>query len=85
MPTTVSILLFAQAREAVGRTRLVLPIAPVGASLREILDLLVDEHPRLRSVLPRCRFAVDGAYVGSVATRVAPGTEVAIHPPYSGG
>jgi molybdopterin converting factor small subunit len=82
---TVRITLFATAREAVGRSEILLPIPPRGSSVGGILAGLGRDFPSLALVLPSCRFAKNGQYVRGVSTRLAAGDELAVHPPYSGG
>jgi molybdopterin converting factor small subunit len=81
----VVVRLYAQAREAAGAPRIELPVPPEGTSLERLLEELVRGRAALRSVLRSCRFARNGSYVSSVASRIAPGDEVAVHPPFSGG
>jgi molybdopterin converting factor small subunit len=82
---TISVLLFASAREAVGKRKLSLEVPDDGLPLELVLRRLGDDHPPLRKLLKVCRIARNGTYVDSVASRIAPGDELAVHPPYSGG
>jgi molybdopterin converting factor small subunit len=85
MPGSVRVVFYATAREAVGRSRLERPIANDGVGLDELLAALASEFPRLPKVLSASRLVVNGEYVTAPGTRVRPGDEVAVHPPYSGG
>lgn len=79
------ILLFASAREAVGRPELDWPVPPDGASAEELVGALGREYPRLRPALRACRFVCNGRYLDRLNERVRPGDEFAVHPPYGGG
>jgi len=81
----VRIVLFATAREAVGRGRLDEAIGPSGIELAALLERLGTEYPRLRRVVAVSRFVVNGAYTTSRDVHLKAGDEVAVHPPYSGG
>jgi molybdopterin converting factor small subunit len=56
-----------------------------GATIRAVLSGVASEHPRLTPVLKSSRIARNGRYVRGTGTRVRPGDEIAVHPPYSGG
>lgn len=81
----IRIVLFAQAREAVGRARLERAAPAEGTTAALLLDELVAEFPRLSRVLSRSRLVVNGEYVQGRSARLKAGDELAIHPPYSGG
>jgi molybdopterin converting factor small subunit len=81
----VTVLLFASAREAVGRSRLDWPVPKGGLAAEDLVRRLGDEYPRLRPTLKASRFVRNGQYLEDLATRVRPGDEFAIHPPYGGG
>ena len=85
MPASVRVLLFATAREAVGRSRFDRAIPADGVALRAVLDAIVAEHPKLARVLSGSRLVVNGEVVRGQAVRLQPGDEIGIHPPYSGG
>ncbi len=85
MPSTVHLLFFASAREAVGRSRLDRPIDGGGVGVGELLAELIREFPRLSPVLASSRLVLNGQYLKGDRGRVRPGDELAIHPPYSGG
>jgi molybdopterin synthase sulfur carrier subunit len=78
---TVTVLLWAAAREAAGTARL--QVAP--GPLQALLDGLAQDHPRLTALLPRCRISVDGELVQPSALEVAGGSVVEVLPPYAGG
>jgi len=84
MPT-VTVRLFAQAREAVGQARLRRELPTEGRSLSEELAGMARDYPKLAAVLPRCRFARNGEFVDPATARLAGGDDIAVHPPYSGG
>ncbi len=79
------LLLFGPAREAVGRAALDRPLAAEGATLGELVDAVAEEFLALRPVLQASRLAVNGRYASDRRLRLAPGDEIAVHPPYSGG
>lgn len=85
MPRPVRILLFATARQAVGRPHLDRPVPDGGIDVDALLDALARELPRLAPVLPVARYVRNGAYLDGRTGRLYPGDELAIHPPYNGG
>lgn len=85
MPGAVKILLFASAREAVGRATLSRSVPRDGIALEELLAGLAAEYPRLVGVLRISRVVQNGEFLARRSGRVGPGDEIAIHPPYSGG
>jgi len=84
-PPRVTVLLFASAREAVGRSRLAWPVPKGGLRAEDLVRALADEYPRLQSTLKASRYVRNGTYLEDLATRVRPGDEFAVHPPYGGG
>jgi len=78
----VTIIYFAGAREAAGRSREVLELRP--ASVAELRGALVVRHASLAGILPRCRIAVN-LEVALDGDAVPEGSEVAVLPPVSGG
>lgn len=78
---------YATAREAVGRPTATRDIAPAGMPVGEIVDALAVEWPRLAPILRTARLVLNGEYLPprDRTTRVRPGDELAVHPPYSGG
>ena len=85
MTHAVRLTLFATAREAVGVASLTREVPATGIPLAALLAALIREHPRLGPVLTTARVVRNGQYVEGSRTRVHPGDEIAIHPPYSGG
>lgn len=82
---TVRVLLFATAREAVGSPRADVTVPDEGGRVESVLAELVRAHPRLGPVLAASRLVRNGEYLRGRSGPVAPGDELAIHPPYSGG
>ncbi|MFZ0891807.1 MAG: MoaD/ThiS family protein [Thermoplasmata archaeon] len=82
---TINILLFATAREVVGKSSVRRSVPSRGLSLAELLEWLRTEYPRLGPILKISRYVQNGAYVTQTHVRIRPGDEIAIHPPYSGG
>ncbi|HWC05904.1 MAG TPA: MoaD/ThiS family protein [Gemmatimonadota bacterium] len=80
---TFQVLLFGPAREAAGSDRAAVEV-PVPATAAEVLAALSRAHPGLGDLMPRSRVAVNRRYV-DLATRVAPGDEIAVIPPVGGG
>ncbi len=78
-------LLFASAREAVGRGELAWPIPPGGLTAASLVAAIGAKFPRLRPTLATCRFVRNGGYLDDLETRLRPGDEFAVHPPYGGG
>jgi molybdopterin synthase catalytic subunit len=78
----ITVLYFAAAREAAGtgREELEVPDGDVAALRRA----LVERHPALARVLPRCRIAVEQE-LAEDGDPVRDGAEVAVIPPVSGG
>jgi len=85
MAVRTTVLLFATAREAVGRSELHWPLPPPGVTVNTLVRDLGSRYPKLAPILRQSRFVVNGRYVASRANRVRPGDEFAVHPPYGGG
>ncbi|HYA54004.1 MAG TPA: MoaD/ThiS family protein [Thermoplasmata archaeon] len=85
MPRQVTVLLFATARLATGRGEVGWTVPPEGVTLRSLLVALGERYPKLAPILSSSRFVLNGRYVARPATRVHPGDEFAVHPPYGGG
>jgi molybdopterin converting factor small subunit len=83
--SSVRVLFFATAREAVGAPAVDREVPATGSTIEAVLTKIVKEHPRLEPVLKRSRLVRNGRYVGGPRVRVKPGDEIAVHPPYSGG
>src|SRR5512146_2695083 len=78
-----TVLYFAAAREAAGAAREILE-PPAEVRVGELRTLLVERHPALGRLLPRCRLAV-GERMAEDGDRVPDGAEVAVIPPVAGG
>ena len=78
----VTVLYFAGAREAAGTSRETLESPP--ETVAALRALLLERHPGLARVLPRCRVAVDEEFAADGAA-LPDGAEVALIPPVSGG
>jgi MoaE-MoaD fusion protein len=78
----LKVLYFAAAREAAGAGSEVLDLAP--PDLPALRRALVERHPALARVLPRCRLAVNERLADEDEALPA-GAEVAVIPPVSGG
>jgi len=80
---TLTVLLFAQAREQAGAGRLELEL-PAGSRVSDALAALTRDHPGLVALRPNLAVALDGELVrGDVL--LAAGAELALLPPVSGG
>jgi molybdopterin converting factor small subunit len=84
-PGMVRILLFATAREAVGRSVLAWRVPEEGMTASDLVHELGTEFPRLRPALRTSRFVRNDEYLEQLTQRVRPGDEFAVHPPYGGG
>lgn len=84
-PASVRVRLYATARAAVGRPFVDLPVPRDGIRVRELLGVLADRWPPLAPILRASRFVRNDAYVSDLGTRLEPGDEFAVHPPYGGG
>lgn len=78
----VHVLYFAAAREAAGASRETLAAVP--ATVADLRRALIEAHPGLARILPRCRIAVDQDFADD-ATPLRDGAEVALVPPVAGG
>ncbi len=76
------VLLFAGLAEALGCREIDIPAAQVPSTVAELEHWLREAHPLLAS--RRFRVAVNQGYAGATDA-VAPGDEVALIPPVSGG
>jgi molybdopterin converting factor small subunit len=83
--SSVRVLFFSTAREAVGMGAIDREVPSAGATIRAVLSEVAEEHPRLKPILKGSRVVRNGRYVRGTRTRVRPGDEIAVHPPYSGG
>ena len=80
---TTKVLLFASLREIASGPSLTLDL-PQGATAGDLVRVVAGHLPAAASLLPRVRVAVNQAYVG-MDHEIAPGDEVALIPPVSGG
>ena len=79
----VRVLLFAELREAAGKTALELEL-PEGSTVAGLLAALRQSHPALAGPLSRAKVAV-GRRIAPEDRRLLPGEEVALLPPVGGG
>jgi molybdopterin converting factor subunit 1 len=79
----IRVLLFGAAADRAGTRETELDVQD-GATIAEIWPLLAREHPELGPMRDTLAFAVNGEYARS-GDAVAPGDEVAVLPPVSGG
>jgi MoaD family protein len=79
----VKVRLFAAPREAVGIGEIEQELL-VGATVKELIDLLMEKYPVLGSYAGFIRVAVNRVYVGR-ETELHDGDEVAWLPPVGGG
>jgi molybdopterin synthase catalytic subunit len=77
------VLLFARARELAGSSAIAVTL-PRGATVADVRRTLAVECPELAPWLPRCAIGVNGEYADD-STAIAPGAEIAVLPPVSGG
>lgn len=80
----VQIMLFAHLREAVGQSPLTLDL-PEPATAQELYALLAEQYPALKPHLDSARLAINQTYVPNPQAPIAPGDELALIPPVSGG
>lgn len=80
---TITVLFFAQAREAAGRARATLDL-PEGSRVSDAIAALERAHPGLASLRGHLAVAV-GRQLATPGTELTPGAEVALLPPVSGG
>jgi molybdopterin converting factor subunit 1 len=79
----VPVRLFALAKERAGRGELTIEV-PDGSTVGDVKRALVDLIPALGPLVPNLLIAVDAEYASDDQT-IAPGLEVAVIPPVSGG
>jgi molybdopterin converting factor subunit 1 len=78
----VKVLLFGAAADRAGTREMQVPVEEI--TLDELWPLLAERHPGLSPMRDTLAFAINGEYARGDA-RVAPGDEVAVLPPVSGG
>ncbi|MGE3165505.1 MAG: molybdopterin converting factor subunit 1 [Planctomycetota bacterium] len=79
----VDVLLFASMRELAGAPSLGVELAS-GASVGDLLDAIREQYPTLAKGLSEVRVAVEREFRDPTSP-IAPGAEVALIPPVSGG
>jgi MoaE-MoaD fusion protein len=79
----VNILFFAQVQERLGQPNGSY-LVPDSTTAEAILGLLSERHPEIAQLLPRCRLALDQAFVRGELT-LTETSELAVIPPVSGG
>jgi molybdopterin converting factor subunit 1 len=80
---TIAVRLFAAGRELAGTDVAVVDVAPA-ASVGDVRRALADRYGALAPLVTRSLVAINAEYAHD-ATLVAPGDEVALIPPVSGG
>ena len=85
----VTVLLFASAREAVGKAKLNLDVSAtvpeLGVRASDVLRQLVEMYPRLDFEGSQISVAVNQSYLGEDDVAIRAGDEVALLPPIAGG
>ncbi len=79
----IEVLLFGAAADRAGTRKVRMEIEET-TTLREVWPLLAESYPKLSSMRDTLAFAVNGEYA-RMDEPVAPGDEVAVLPPVSGG
>jgi molybdopterin converting factor subunit 1 len=79
----LNVLYFAHVRERTGLSSERLE-CPTGATVADVVRLLVARHPSLESLIPAVRVAVNGEFAAADAT-VPDGAELVLIPPVAGG
>jgi molybdopterin synthase catalytic subunit len=80
---TLTILLFASARESVGAPQVELELNEL-ATVSDLKRELATRYPKMAALLERCRIAVNQDFAADERTLQAP-DEIAVIPPVSGG
>ena len=80
---TVTVLMFAQARELTGHSEVILQLEN-GATVAHVRTALLDRFPNLQEILPHCSFAVDQCYA-TEDHAIREQSEIGCIPPVSGG
>ncbi|MEX0978084.1 MAG: MoaD/ThiS family protein [Pirellulales bacterium] len=80
---TITVRLFAVARQLAGRESIELEVSP-GTTIGQLRALVAAEIPDLAPVLPHVLFAVGSAYARDDEP-IPPGAQIACIPPVSGG
>jgi molybdopterin converting factor small subunit len=82
--STVRVRYFAAARAATGLPEETVPL-PGPTTVAELTGVVSGRHPRLATIIATCGFLVDGVAVRDMSTRVNPGAEMDVLPPFAGG
>lgn len=77
----VTVRLFAAARSAAGVREVQLD----GATVRDVLDALIQSAPAVARILPQCSYLLNEVACRDQATRVADGDVLDVLPPFAGG
>jgi molybdopterin converting factor small subunit len=85
MVRPVRVLLFATARTAVGHSELNWTVPTGGVTAQALTEELAAAYPALAPTLKVSRLVRNGRYLDDLSSRVRPGDEFAVHPPYGGG
>lgn len=80
---TLTVLLFAKLRDAAGSEAVAVEL-PAGATVADLRRQLADAYPAIAQLLERSAVAVNHDFADG-ARSLAPGDEIAIIPPVSGG
>jgi len=56
-----------------------------GATIQDLVHILLQQHPQLAGILDHCIFAVNQEYLEKDPFPLSEGDEVAVIPPLSGG
>lgn len=83
MPRQLTVLYFAQARDASGTSRESVSLEQT-MKVKDLLELLMESHPRLLPLRGTLRVAVDQELAGE-EEELSGGEELAILPPVAGG
>ena len=78
-----SVRLFARARDVVGQDVALVDLPP-GATVADLRRSLGADYPELKSLLEKSALAINNEFAGD-SIEVAPGSEIALLPPVSGG
>jgi molybdopterin converting factor subunit 1 len=79
----LSVRLFARARDLVGKSEVVVELAP-GATVADLRGRLSVDYPTLKSLLENSAVAVNDEFADD-SSGLSPNSEIALLPPVSGG
>ena len=80
----VTIHLHASLIDAVGADEVRIPLSAGSSTVSRVGEELVARHPRIKGLVPQCRWAVDLELVGP-DFRLSDGQRIDLLPPFSGG